>query len=99
MTVFVGAVDATFAAFGIDASDMPAGGDLVPVRSLALAKPDAEAGDTSGWTDDRHLEAGTAEGTIAALRGGSLDFSATGGTNPAILDADRRPDRSGLQRC
>jgi hypothetical protein len=35
MTVFQGAVDATFAAFGIDAAYTPAGGDPVSVRVIA----------------------------------------------------------------
>ena len=39
MTVFEGAVDATFAAFGIDAVYTPAGGDPVPVRVIAR-RPD-----------------------------------------------------------
>jgi hypothetical protein len=40
MTVFQGAVDATFAAFGIDAVYTPAGGDPVLVRVIAR-RPDA----------------------------------------------------------
>jgi hypothetical protein len=39
MTAFEGAVDATFAAFGIDAMYLPAGGDPVPVRVIAR-RPD-----------------------------------------------------------
>jgi hypothetical protein len=39
MTVFQGAVDATFAAFGIDAVYTPAGGEPVPVRVIAR-RPD-----------------------------------------------------------
>jgi hypothetical protein len=39
MTAFAGAVDATFAAFGIDALYTPAGGDPVPVRVIAK-RPD-----------------------------------------------------------
>jgi hypothetical protein len=35
MTVFAGAVDATFAAFGIDALYAPASGEPVPVRVIA----------------------------------------------------------------
>ena len=35
MTVFAGAVDAMFAAFGIDAVYTPAGGEAVPVRVIA----------------------------------------------------------------
>jgi hypothetical protein len=40
MTVFAGAVDATFAAFGIDAVYMPADGEPVSVRVIAR-RPDA----------------------------------------------------------
>ena len=43
MTAFVGAVDATFAAFGIDAVYMPAGGEPVAVRVIAR-RPDAIVG-------------------------------------------------------
>jgi len=43
MTVFQGAVDATFAAFGIDAVYTPAGGDPVLVRVIAR-RPDTIVG-------------------------------------------------------
>jgi hypothetical protein len=43
MTVFQGAVDATFTAFGIDAMYLPAGGDPVPVRVIAR-RPDTIVG-------------------------------------------------------
>jgi hypothetical protein len=43
MTVFQGAVDATFAAFAVDAVYTPAGGDPVPVRVIAR-RPDAIVG-------------------------------------------------------
>jgi hypothetical protein len=39
MTVFAGAVDATFAAFGIEATCTPAGGEPVSVRVIAR-RPD-----------------------------------------------------------
>jgi hypothetical protein len=43
MAVFAGAVDATFAAFGIDAVYTPAGGEPVPVRVIAR-RPDTIVG-------------------------------------------------------
>jgi hypothetical protein len=43
MTVFEGAVDATFAAFGTDAVYTPAGGEPVPVRVVAR-RPDTIVG-------------------------------------------------------
>ena len=43
MTVFQDAVDATFAAFGIDATYTPAGGDPVLVRVIAR-RPDTIVG-------------------------------------------------------
>jgi hypothetical protein len=43
MTVFQGAVDATFAAFGIDALYTPAGGESVSVRVIA-SRPDTIVG-------------------------------------------------------
>ena len=43
MTVFQGAVDATFAAFGIDALYSPAGGEPVSVRVIA-SRPDTIVG-------------------------------------------------------
>ena len=43
MTVFEGAVDAIFAAFGIDALYTPAGGDPIPVR-VSARHPDTIVG-------------------------------------------------------
>jgi hypothetical protein len=43
MTAFQGAVDATFAAFGIEATYTPAGGGPVPVRVIAR-RPDTIIG-------------------------------------------------------
>jgi hypothetical protein len=57
MTVFEGAVDATFAAFGIDAIYTAAGGDPVPVRVIAR-RPDTIV----GFGDNRiHAETATFE--------------------------------------
>ena len=43
MTVFEGAVDATYAAFGIDAVYVPAGGEPISVRAIAK-RPDTIVG-------------------------------------------------------
>ena len=51
MTVFQGAVDATFAAFGIDAVYTPAGGEPVPVRVIAR-RPDTIVGFGETSRDD-----------------------------------------------
>jgi hypothetical protein len=57
MTVFAGAVDATFAAFGIDAVYTPAGDESVSVRVIAR-RPDAIV----GFGDTRiHAETATVE--------------------------------------
>jgi hypothetical protein len=57
MTPFAGAVDATFAAFGIAALYMPAGGEPVPVRVIAK-RPDTIV----GFGDTRiHAETATFE--------------------------------------
>jgi len=57
MTVFAGAVDATFAAFGIDALYTPAGGEPVSVRIIAR-RPDTIV----GFGDTRiHAETATFE--------------------------------------
>ena len=57
MTVFQGAVDATFAAFAIDAFYTPAGGDPVSVRVIAR-RPDTIV----GFGDTRvHAETATFE--------------------------------------
>jgi hypothetical protein len=57
MTAFAGAVDATFAAFGIDAVYTPAGGDPFSVRVIAK-RPDRIV----GFGETRiHAETGTFE--------------------------------------
>jgi hypothetical protein len=57
MTAFQGTVDATFAAFGIDAVHTPAGDEPVPVRGIAR-RPDAIV----GFGDTRiHAETATFE--------------------------------------
>jgi hypothetical protein len=57
MTAFQGAVDATFAAFGIDAVYTPAGGEPVSVRVIAR-RPDTIVGfgDTHIHTETATLE-------------------------------------------
>ena len=57
MTVFTGAADATFAAFGINAIYTPAGGEPVPVRVIAR-RPDTIV----GFSETRiHAETGSFE--------------------------------------
>jgi hypothetical protein len=58
MTVFQGAVDATFAAFGIDATYTPMGGDPVTVRVIAR-RPDTIVGfgETRIHRRDGHVRA------------------------------------------
>ena len=57
MTAFEGAVDATFAAFGIDATYTPAGGEPVAVRVIPR-RPDT----IGGFGDTRiHAETATFE--------------------------------------
>ena len=69
MTVFQGAVDATFGAFGIDAFYMPAGGEAVSVRVIAR-RPDTVV----GFGETRiHAETATFElraGEVASPRPG-----------------------------
>ena len=92
MTVFEGALDATFAAFGIDAIYAPAGGELVPVRVTAR-RPDAIV----GFGETRiHAEAATFEvraSEVASPRPG--DQLMVGGETFVIQgEPERRdPDR------
>ena len=92
MTVFAGAVDATFAAFGIDAVYTPAGGEPVPVRVIAK-RPDTIV----GFGETRiHAETATFEvraSEIASPRPGD-QLTIDGETflvqgEPERLDADR----------
>jgi hypothetical protein len=71
MTAFQGAVDATFAAFGIDAVYTPAGGEPVPVRVI-VRRPDTIV----GFGETRiHAESATFEvraSEVAGPRQGDL---------------------------
>ena len=60
MTVFQGPVDATFAAFGIDAVYTPAGAEPVPVRGIAR-RPDTIVG-----FDETRIHAETATFEVRA---------------------------------
>jgi hypothetical protein len=63
MTVFQGAVDATFAAFGIDAIYTPASGEPVPVRVIAK-----RPGTIVGFGETRiHAETATFELRASAV--------------------------------
>ena len=92
MTVFQGAVDATFAAFGVDATYTPAGGEPVSVRVMAR-RPDTIV----GFGDTRiHAETATFEvraSEVASPRPG--DQLAVDGETFVIQGepARRDPDR------
>jgi hypothetical protein len=89
MTAFQGAVDATFAAFGIDAVYTPAGGDPVAVRVIAR-RPDTIV----GFGETRiHAEAATFElraSEVASPRPG--DQLTVGGETFAIQGEPERRD-------
>jgi hypothetical protein len=92
MTAFAGAVDATFAAFGIDASYTPAGGEPVPVRVITR-RPDTIV----GFGETRiHAETATFElraSEVASPR--PLDHLTVGGETFVVQgEPERRdPDR------
>ena len=92
MTVFEGAVNATFAAFGIDASYVPAGGEPVSARVIAM-RPDTIV----GFGETRiHAETATFEvraSEVASPRSG--DQLTVGGETFVIQgEPERRdPDR------
>jgi hypothetical protein len=92
MTVFQGAVDATFAAFGIDAVYVPAGGEPVSVRVIAR-RPDTIV----GFGETRiHAETATFEvraSEVASPRLGD-ELSIDGDTFTVQGEPERRdPDR------
>jgi hypothetical protein len=92
MAAFAGAVDATFAAFGIDAVYTPAGGDPVPVRVIAR-RPDTIV----GFGETRiHAETATFEvraSEVASPRSAD-QLTLSGATFVVQGEPDRRdPDR------
>jgi hypothetical protein len=92
MTVFQGAVDATFVAFGIDAVYTPAGGEPVPVRMIAR-RPDTIVGfgETRIHAETAAFEVRTRE--VANPRPGD-QFALNGGTFVVQGEPERRdPDR------
>jgi hypothetical protein len=92
MTAFQGAVDATFAAFGIDAVCTPAGGEPVPVRVIAK-RPDTIV----GFGDTRiHAETASFEVRASDVAPPSPGDQLTVGTETFVIQGEperRDPDR------
>jgi hypothetical protein len=92
MTVFQGAVDATFAAFGIDAVYTPASGEPVSVRVIAK-RPDAIV----GFGDTRiHAETATFELRASEVANPRPDDQLTVGGDTFVIQGEperRDPDR------
>ena len=92
MTAFQGAVDATFAAFGIDAVYTPAGGDPVPARIIAL-RPDTIV----GFSETRiHAETATFEVRASEIAGPRPGDQLTLGGETFVIQGEperRDPDR------
>ena len=92
MTVFQGAVDATFAAFGIDAVYTPAGGEPVPVRVIAR-RPDTIV----GFGDTRiHAETATFELRASEVANPRPGDQLTVGGDTFVIQGEperRDPDR------
>jgi hypothetical protein len=89
MTVFRDAVDATFAAFGIDAVYAPAGGDPVGVRVIAR-RPDTIVG-----FGETRIHAETATFELRASEVGSPrpgDQLTVGGETFVVQGDPERPD-------
>jgi hypothetical protein len=95
MTVFQGAVDATFAAFGIDATYTPAGGEPVAVRVIAR-RPDTIVGfgETRIHADTATFELRTSE--AASPRPG--DQLTIGSDTFVVQGEPERRDPDGLVR-
>jgi hypothetical protein len=92
MTVFEGAVDATFAVFGIDATYTPAGGDPVGVRVIAR-RPDTIV----GFGETRiHTETATFEVRGSEVASPRLGDQLTVGGETFVVQGEpkrRDPDR------
>ena len=92
MTAFAGAVDATFAAFGIDAVYTTAGGDPVPVRVIAR-RPDTIV----GFGETRiHAETATFEARASEVADPRSGDQLTVGAESFIVQGEperRDPDR------
>jgi hypothetical protein len=92
MTVFAGAVDATFAAFGIDAVYTPAGGEPVSVRVIAR-RPDTIV----GFGDTRiHAETATFELRASEIASPHPDDQVTVDDQTFVVQGEperRDPDR------
>jgi hypothetical protein len=92
MMVFQGAVDATFAAFGLDATYTPAGGEPIDVRVIAR-RPDAIV----GFGETRvHTETATFELRVSELASPRSGDQLTVGDETFIVQGEpqrRDPDR------
>jgi hypothetical protein len=92
MTAFRGAVDATFAAFGIDATYTPAGGESVSVRVIAR-RPDTIV----GFGETRiHAETATFEIRASEIANPRPDDQLTVGGDTFLVQGEperRDPDR------
>jgi hypothetical protein len=92
MTVFQGAVDATFAAFGTDAVYTPAVGDPIPVRVIAR-RPDTIV----GFGETRiHAETATFEVRASEVASPRPDDQLSIGNKTFIIQGEperRDPDR------
>jgi hypothetical protein len=92
MTVFEGAVDGTFAAFGIDAIYTPAGGDPLPVRVIAR-RPDTIV----GFGESRiHADTATFELRVSDVANPRPDDQLTVGRETFVIQGEperRDPDR------
>jgi hypothetical protein len=92
MTVFQGAVDATFAAFGIDAVYTPAGGEPIPVRVIAR-RPDT----IIGFGETRiHAETATFEMRASEVASPHLGDQFTVGGDTFVQGEPERRDPARL---